>query len=135
MSAPDINVLLDLWAAKLIQHGDYPPFADAKDLYQTIDAIPLGDTPWESFTAKYQGEQPETEVPPWMDATYDVWYRDPLAVVCNLLGNPDFNGEFDYTPFREFEPGGERRLQDFFSGSWVWSQAVSTSNFHLYLNV
>jgi hypothetical protein len=41
-----------------------------------------------------------------------------------LLSNPDFDGEFDYVPYKEFEPNGDRRFQNFFSGDWVWSQAV-----------
>jgi hypothetical protein len=126
MSAPDINDLMDIWAAQLFKYGDHPPFADHRDLYNTVDATPLADVRWQTFTANYQGERPDDAVPPWMDAEYDVWFRDPLAVVRELVGNPDFDGEFDYTPFREFEANGERRLQDFFSGDWAWSQAVRT---------
>ena len=59
-----------------------------------------------------------------MDAEYDMWFRDPHTLVHNLLSNPDFDGEFDYMPYKEFEPNGDRRFQNFFSGDWVWSQAV-----------
>jgi len=125
MPAPEINDLMDIWAAQALKHDDHPPFADYQDLYSTVDVTPLADVPWQSFTASFQGERPDGEVPPWMDGQYDIWFRDPLSVVRNMVGNPDFDGEFDYTPFWEFEPSGERRLQDFFSGNWAWSQVVS----------
>jgi hypothetical protein len=124
MSAPDIDALLDIWATQLFQHDDHPPFANHQDLYDTLDSTPLADVRWQNFTAEYQGDKPDDIVPPWMDAKYDVWFRDPLTVVRELVGNPDFDGEFDYTPYREFEPNGERRFQDFFSGDWAWLQAV-----------
>ena len=38
-----------------------------------------------------------------MTKPYDVWYHDPRLLIHNLLANRDFNGEFDYTPFREFD--------------------------------
>ncbi len=124
MSAPNIDALLDIWAAQVFKHSDHPPFANHQDLYDTMDVTPLADVRWQSFTAEYQGEKPDNNVPPWMNAKYDVWFRDPLTVVRELVGNPDFDGEFDYTPYCEFEPNGERRFQDFFSGDWAWSQAV-----------
>lgn len=125
MSAPDSNELLDLWAASLVPHDDSPPFADNKDVHNTIDAIPLGDVPWQSFTTSYSGTRPATNAPPWMDTEYEVWWRDPHAVVQNMLSNPDFDGEIDYTPYQEYDSNDERRLCDFFSGDWAWKQAVS----------
>ncbi|KIJ57722.1 hypothetical protein HYDPIDRAFT_171577, partial [Hydnomerulius pinastri MD-312] len=58
MSAGDINFLLELWAASLVKHDENPPFADADDLYDTIDSTELGDVKWESFTVQYTGEKP-----------------------------------------------------------------------------
>ncbi|KAG1895104.1 uncharacterized protein F5891DRAFT_984552 [Suillus fuscotomentosus] len=79
MSAKQIDTLLDLWATILIKHNDTPPFANHRDMYATIDATPLSDTPWKSFTMSYNGVRPKQDVPPWM-AQYDVWYRDPLQM-------------------------------------------------------
>jgi len=50
MSGGDINILLDLWAASLVKHANEPPFTLDQDLYDTIDAAPLRDHPWESFS-------------------------------------------------------------------------------------
>ncbi|KAG1843253.1 hypothetical protein C8R48DRAFT_678806 [Suillus tomentosus] len=79
MSAKQINTLLYLWAAILIKHNDTPPFANHRDMYATIDATPLSDTPWKSFMMSYNGVRPKQDVPPWM-AQYNVWYRDSLQM-------------------------------------------------------
>ena len=127
MSAGDINFLLGLWAASLAAHNDEPPFANAKDLYTTIDATPLGDVPWETFSLQHNGTQPQAtcDVPSWMNAEYDVWFRDPRTIIQNLLSNTDFKSDFDYAPFQEYTSEGIHRFQDFMSGNWAWQQAVS----------
>jgi len=127
MSAGDINTLLDLWAASLFKHHDHPPFADHDDLYTMIDLIPHGDVAWDCFTTSYQGDKPATDVPAWMNAEYDVWFRDPRTVVRNMLANPGFDGEIDYAPLRDFDASDKRQFQDFMSGDWAWKQAVTYS--------
>ncbi|KAG0704886.1 hypothetical protein DFH29DRAFT_981215 [Suillus ampliporus] len=64
-SAKQIDTLLDLWAALLIKHNDAPPFTGHCDLYNTIDATPLGDVPWETFSMSYN----EIEYVPYRDYT------------------------------------------------------------------
>ena len=124
MSADQIDRLLHLWGSSLAPHQDTPPFADHKDLYDTVDVTPIGDTPWKSFGLGYNGARPPANVPSWMDKTYDVWYRDPKVLIKNIIANTDFDGEFDYAPYREFSPDGSQRYQNFMSGNWAWDQAV-----------
>ncbi|KAG2080026.1 uncharacterized protein F5147DRAFT_749411 [Suillus discolor] len=117
MSTGDINVLLDLWAATLLKHNDKPPFVDCCDLHKIIDSTPVGDVKWQSF-------QPAHDVPPWMDQSHDVWYRDPHEVIRNMLANPDYATEMDYQPYLEFSTDDNtRQWQDFMSGDWAWNQA------------
>lgn len=126
MSASDINFILNLWAASLAVHGDEPPFSSASHMYKTIDSTPLGDVPWESVSLQYGGAQPEDNIPSWMKEGYDIWFRDPRALVHNILSNPDFESEFDYVPFQERTVDGIHRFCDFMSANWAWKQAVST---------
>lgn len=126
MSGGNINMLLNFWAVSLLPHGEGPPFRNHIELYDTIDATTLGDTPWQSFKLHYTGQCPDGPVPSWMKADYDIWYRDPRMLIHNLISNPDFEGEFHYTPFHEYVDG-KHRFQDFMSGDWAWKQAVSSS--------
>ncbi|KAF8802624.1 hypothetical protein BYT27DRAFT_7215275 [Phlegmacium glaucopus] len=122
MSAGDINSILSLWAASLAIHNDEPPFLNATDLYNTIDSTPLGDLAWESFSLQYNGTQPASNVPSWMQAEYDVWFRDPQTLVKLLLSNPNFKSGFDYAPFQEYTTDGVHRFWDFMSANWAWHQ-------------
>ena len=124
MSAGDINFILSLWAASLVIHDDEPPFSNATELYGTIDQTPLGDVAWESFSLQYNGLQPAENTPPWMEAEYNVWFRDPHTLVHNLLSNPGFKSSFDYAPYQEHTAEGLHHFQDFMSGNWAWNQVV-----------
>ena len=94
-------------------------------MYRAIDNIDLGDVKWSNFTVHYTGARPPTDVPSWMDDRYEVYFRDPLEVVHNMLANPEFSSTLDYCPYREYETEtNERRWSDFMSGDWAWNQAV-----------
>lgn len=125
MSAGNINILLDLWAATLLKHNEPPPFASAADMYETIDSTPLGDIAWQSFSVTYDGDVPDS-APQWMSTEYEVWFRDPHLVALSMVDNPDYKGSFDTTPIRVFDtgPGGHRQYQNFMSGDMVWDEAV-----------
>ena len=126
LSEPIINGLLRLWQDTLSPHNDTSPFADAKDLYGHIDSTLVGDINWQTFNMSYNGPKPATNVPTWMNGTYDVWFRDPRLVAQNMLANPDFEGEIDYAVTQQFEREvpHQRRLQNFMSADWAYAQAV-----------
>ncbi|KAG2128923.1 uncharacterized protein EDB93DRAFT_1094952 [Suillus bovinus] len=125
MSVPNINTLLDLWATSLLKHGDMLPFVDHKDLYKTINNIPIGGVNWQSFKIQYSREKLDIpDVPSWMNQQFDVCYRNPCEVACNILANPDYVNDFDYHPFHEYLVSkDEHCYQDFMSDDWAWQQA------------
>jgi hypothetical protein len=127
MSAGNINILLEIWAAEAASSGGEPPFLNHTDVYDTLDAIPVGDVPWQCFEMSFNGLRPETDVPPWMEQTYEVYFRDPHQLLSNMLADPTFAKDFDYTPMWEFDHHGSRRYQHFMSGDWVWIQVVCYS--------
>jgi hypothetical protein len=105
-------------------HSDQPPFLDHKDVYETIDAIPIGGVPWQSSTFTYEGPKPSVDVPKWMEAEYTIWFRDPHRLFLEMLKNPDFVQSFDHTPYRQYDRSGNRQYENFMSGDWAWKQAV-----------
>ena len=124
MSAGNIDFVFLLWVASLAPHGDQPPFLNARFMYKTIDATPLGDIPWESFTLQYNGTQPTENVLSWMTAEHDIWFQDPHVLVHNILSNATFESSFDYAPFQEHAANGMHHFCDFMSGNWAWMQVV-----------
>lgn len=125
MSGKNIDALLELWAASVVQYQGHGPFTKTAELYDTIDRTALGGIKWESFQLSYQGDIPDGDIPPWMLATYDVHFRDPRLVANDIIGNPDFDGEIDYGPVRLFDESEHREVKDFMSGDWAWRQGVS----------
>jgi hypothetical protein len=119
MSASNINFILNLWAASLAVHGAEPPFLSTSQMYKTIDSTPLGDVPWEFVSLQYGGTQPEDNILLWMKEGYDIWFRDPCALVHNILSNPNFESEFNYVPFQEHTVDGIHHFCDFMSASWA----------------
>ena len=77
-------------------------------MLSAIDSIKLGDAPWESFVCTPDGAGPDA--PPWKNQTYEVWFRNVDKMADNMIANPDFKGEFDLTPYREFDEQGVRRF-------------------------
>jgi len=47
-------------------------------------------------------------------------------LIHNMLSNPDYKDEFDYTPFQERDQDGNHRFQDFMSGNWAWKQCIGS---------
>ena len=124
MSAGNIDELMMLWRAGAASSGDQPPFINHDDLYDMIDAIPVGGVQWQHFDVTYNGLRPEMDVPGWMEQTYEVYFRDPRQLFLNMLANPSFAEDFDYSPMQIFDITGSRRYEHFISADWAWKQAV-----------
>ncbi|KAM6499160.1 hypothetical protein JOM56_004668 [Amanita muscaria] len=121
MSEGNIDSLMDLWN----QTGD-APFSTHEDLYNAIDALSLGDIPWESFLVQYHDDEipdPNRPRPQWMSDVHEVFYRNPWLVVRDMLMNPDFNQGMDFAPHRVFDESDNRQYDNMMSGNWVWDQA------------
>jgi hypothetical protein len=60
----------------------------------------------------------------WMLTKHDIWFCDPHVLIKNMLANPDYKGQIDYTPIQEFNNSGSCQYQNFMSGDWAWEQAA-----------
>jgi hypothetical protein len=123
MSKSNIDDLLCILQSRAAREGGTVPFRNCAELYNTIDSITDGEVPWNSFTVQYSGLRPETNVPEWMDEKCADFYRNPHEVIKLMLANKVFHGNFDYTPFQQYE-NGQRVWCDFMSGNFSWKQAV-----------
>ena len=98
------------------------------NMHEKIDAMTVGEAPWEHFILKYSGPLPkgvsEANIPTWMTNENDVWFHNPVTLLENLLANPDFEDEFDFTPYQECTEDGSHCYCDFMSGNWSWRQVV-----------
>ena len=126
MSAGNIDHLMSLWSATLKRHGDNAPFTGHRELHRLIDGLSGGSTPWESFNLSHglvDGSD-SGDGPPWVNDDFEFWYRDPQALIRDIVANRSFADEFDYAPYHDYDHG-KHRFSDFMSGDWAWRQAVS----------
>lgn len=124
MSAGNVDELMEIWDGYMAPFESFSPYASAADLLGKVDATTVGDAPWNQLNVSFRGEAGPGS-PSWMSDVYEVWYRDPLVVARNLLDNPDFASEFDYSPYVELGRDGKRRWSDFMSGNLAWRHSVS----------
>ena len=105
MPGTQIDKLLDICAASLlqVQAGAELLFTSHKDLYKSIDDSCLGDIKWNSFQVKYSGPQPNGNILPWMNSTYDVFHHNPREVVHQILANPDLAIQLNLAPYWEYD--------------------------------
>ena len=124
-SAAQIEKGLDLWSATSFKHGSLTgaPWKTAKDMYETIDAVQIGELPFKTHRFYYEGPKPSTP-PGWMEEAYNLDARDILAVVREQLATLVFKDQIDYVPYQEFNSTGERIWSNLMSAQWAYQQAV-----------
>ena len=124
MSTGNIDTLIDLWGPTMAKYDDCGSYSSYEHMYRTIDNIKKGDALWRSFTTYFAGEL-DMNAPSWQLQDYEVWFRDPDVVIRNMLDNPDFDDQFDYSPYVDVDKSWQRNWNEFMSGNSSWRHAVS----------
>src|ERR1700678_3025686 len=120
-SAGLIDKALDLWAATV---GDSAPWKNSKELYAMIDAIKLSESPWKTYTVRYQGPRPLGTAPKWMMQTYVLCARDSRQVLLHQLETAQYKDKINLSPYRQFDSNHQRTWSNLMSADWAWTQAV-----------
>jgi hypothetical protein len=126
-SAAQIDKALDMWAATVMEFGGDAPWKNSDDLYKTIDAIKHGNSPWKTYSVRYQGPRPPGTPPKWMTETYELCTRDVRQVLQHQLATKQFKDNINLTPYRQFDHKGQRVWSNLMSADWAWSQSVRTA--------
>jgi hypothetical protein len=60
--------------------------------------------------------------------TLELWHRDPIECIAELLGNPYFRGKQQYAPRLVFrnKDGTNREFGEMWTADWWWKIQVST---------
>jgi Plavaka transposase len=127
-SEDEIYEGLDLWRAMVIKHevehsSHHVPWRNASDLYETLNSIKVGAVGWKTFKLYYSG--PKLPTPPqWMEESYDLNVRDVLLVLEHQIGTTKFDGQFEHTPYAEYDHTGSCVFSNLMSGYWAYHEAV-----------
>lgn len=95
-------------------------------MYEAIDSLP-GGVEWKREEIVLKGDvkdgegQEQTEV-------LELWFRDPVECVKELMGNPMFRDVLEYALKRVWlDEGGTKEVVDEMSSAgWWWKMQVST---------
>ena len=116
-----------------IQNAGGTSFHNSRSLFQKIDALPRGPE-WTCKLFEVEGDILDEDGAPQTE-TVELWHRDPVECVEELIGNPEFEAYMKYAPYRLYanEDGTEQFWDEMASGSWWWDTQVryDTKKFHL----
>ena len=94
-------------------------------LLQKIDTLPSGPD-WTCSVFEITGDEKDHN---GCARTEDVelWHRDPVECVRELLGNPEFKDNMGYTPQRIYTnaDGTNQEYTNMWTSSWWWETQVS----------
>ncbi|KZT53153.1 hypothetical protein CALCODRAFT_440577 [Calocera cornea HHB12733] len=110
-----------LLKSPLLRDRPSPTFINAVQLKRLLDEH-LPPAP------RFQVTQIEVEGASGMDSeTLELWGRDPLDCVRELLGDPLLNGHIDYAPRRDYVDGScsERLYSEYATGNHMWTTQAS----------
>lgn len=100
-------------------------YTNKDQLYQRIDELP-GGAAWKCREIHQQGDLLDANGQP-MSETFEIWYRDPIECIQELIGNPAFAEHLAYAPHRVYrdEYGQERHIDDMWTADWWWEIQVN----------
>jgi len=102
-----------------------PSFGNKDMLIETIDELPRG-VKWSYRPINLNGDMLDDNGKPMMEQL-ELWYRDPVEVVRELLGNPIFQQVMRYAPERVFcdSEGTDGVVNEMWTAAWWWEMQVS----------
>jgi Plavaka transposase len=108
--------------------GVAPAYKNARGFLKFIDALPPG--PKFSYTPlKVVGDMKDANGNNRIE-TLELWHRDPVECIAELLGNPSFRGKQQYAPRRVFrnKNGTNQEFGEMWTADWWWKIQVREHN-------
>jgi Plavaka transposase len=102
----------------------HPSFESKYEFFKTIDALPIG-IEWTVTPIEVKGDLAD-ECGHTMIDSLEIWSRDPVECIKDLLGNPSFKDQMHYAPERHYsdESGQEQLFSEMWTGDWWWEMQV-----------
>lgn len=77
---------------------DYSSYRDNSSFQKSVDSLPGPRASWKMIEITVTGTRRDARGQV-MKEVLDCWARDPVEVITDLLGNPEFRGEQQYAPY------------------------------------
>ncbi|KAF8506129.1 hypothetical protein JB92DRAFT_2737015 [Gautieria morchelliformis] len=101
-------------------------FTDKRTLLNKVDALLTGGPEFLCETITVHGDVKDANGE-YMTEELELFYRDPVECVCELMGNPAFRDSLHYVPERVFEDKKrtERIYNEMWMANWWWDLQAS----------
>ncbi|KAF8143444.1 hypothetical protein K438DRAFT_1911066 [Mycena galopus ATCC 62051] len=105
---------------KVIREGCKPSFHNNRAFLKFIDALPRGPA-WHCQLMELTGDEVDEKGVEKKEVV-ELWYRDPLDCIRELLGNPAFRDKQGFAPRRIFRSPEKknREYSEMWTASWWW---------------
>ncbi|KAI0317890.1 hypothetical protein OF83DRAFT_1171609 [Amylostereum chailletii] len=80
----------------------YSSFHNKESFFEVIDHLPGPRAQWKLIEIMFEGNELDTCGKPKKESV-DVWARDPVEVIADLMANPAFKDHMAYAPVEKFE--------------------------------
>ncbi|KAJ7693514.1 hypothetical protein B0H14DRAFT_3100718 [Mycena olivaceomarginata] len=106
----------------IISERASPSYTGKTDFFDKIDSLPGGHCK----TITTTGDIPDLEKDPTSKTmkteTVELWFRDPVECVAELIGNPMFKDAMRYAPEKLFtdEAGTDEVVNEMWTAQWWW---------------
>jgi hypothetical protein len=109
-----------------VREGIKPSFQNNRAFLRFVDSLPAGPQ-WYCNPVELVGDELDADQQPKKEIV-EVWYRDPVECVRELLGNPSFKKQ-GYKPIRVFKSHRaghytNREFTEMWTADWWWEIQV-----------
>jgi Plavaka transposase len=103
-----------------------PSYQNNRNFLEKIDALPTKGPEWTCDIVTAAGDKFDDEGN-LMSEELELWKRNPVECVQELLGNPSFKEHLAYAPEHVYkDAGGKTRIFDeMWTADWWWDTQVS----------
>ncbi|KIP05982.1 hypothetical protein PHLGIDRAFT_73354 [Phlebiopsis gigantea 11061_1 CR5-6] len=97
-----------------------PEYTNQAQLYRNVHSLP-GGVDWKCKEVTQEGDLRDAQGRARTE-TLEVWYRDPVECIKELLGNPMFRQHLAYAPERVYrdQHGTNRHIDEMWTADWWW---------------
>ncbi|KAJ7274667.1 hypothetical protein C8J57DRAFT_1062559 [Mycena rebaudengoi] len=109
----------------IISERAQPSYTKKKDFFEKVDNLP-GGVKWECRKMDVQGDVPDLEKDPtgatMRQENLELWFRDPVECVRELIGNPIFRDVMKFAPEKLYadEKGEVEIINEMWTANWWW---------------
>lgn len=93
---------------------------------RNVDSLPSG-VDWQCELVTIEGDIKDVDGNV-MKEVVELWFRNPLECIQELINNPQFRDVMQYAPLRHFvdQLGQTRVVDEMWTADWWWDMQVST---------